>query len=133
MRKDFSKSWKSSTRPKKQRKYQLNAPLHIRGKMLSSHLSKELREKYTKRSIRAIKGDKVKVMVGNFKGKIGQIEKVYTKNKKVEIAGVEYTKRDGSKSKYPIHVSNLMITELNLNDKRRKEKLTITKKDEKTK
>ncbi len=123
MEKQFSKAWKSSTQPRKQRKYQANAPLHLKRKMTQSHLSKELREKHGKRSIRVKKGDKVKIMTGGFKGKIGTIEKVDTKNSKVFITKVEYTKKDGSKTMYPIHSSNVMITELNLNDKRRKEKL----------
>lgn len=122
--KNFSKTWKSSSKPKKQRKYAIQAPLHIKGRMLKSHLTKDLKEKYNKRATRVIKGDKVKIMTGNFKGKIGLVEKVYVKTQKIEIAGIESTKRDGSKSKYPIHVSNLMIIELNLNDKRRKEKLS---------
>lgn len=125
--KNFSKSWKSSSKPKKQRKYAAQAPLHIKGKMLAAHLSKELKEKYNKRSLRVIKGDKVKVMTGSFKGKIGIVEKVHVKIQKIEIAGVEYTKKDGEKSKYPTNVTNVMITELNLNDKRRKEKLSAKK------
>ena len=125
--KNFSKAWKSSSKPKKQRKYAAQAPLHIKGKMLAAHLSKELKEKHAKRSLRVIKGDKVKVMTGGFKGKTGLVEKVYVKTQKIEIAGVEYTKRDGSKSKYPINVTNVMITDLNLNDKRRKEKLSKKK------
>ena len=49
MKKDFSKSWKSSRQPRKQRKYVFNAPLHIRHKLVSANLSKELRKKYGKR------------------------------------------------------------------------------------
>ena len=128
MKKDFSKSWKKSKQPRKQRKYQANAPSHIKGKMLQSHLSKELRQKHGKRAIRVKKGDKVKVMIGSFRGKIGVVEKVDTKNSKVFINKVEFTKKDGAKTMYPIHTSNVMITELNLDDKRRKEKMT--KKDE---
>ena len=124
MKKDFSKAWKSSIQPRKQRKYQANAPLHIKRKMSQAHLSKELREKTGRRSVLIKKGDKVKVMIGSFKGKMGQIEKVDTKNLKVFISKVEYTKKDGSKTMYPIHASNVMITELNLTDKRRKEKMT---------
>ena len=43
--KEFSKSWVSSKKPGKQRKYRINAPLNIKRKFLSVHLSKELREK----------------------------------------------------------------------------------------
>lgn len=131
MKKEFSRAWKSSVQPRKQRKYQANAPLHIKRKMIHSHLSKELRQKHGKRVVRVKKGDKVKVMVGSFKGKIGAVERVDTKNCKIFISKVEYTKKDGSKTMYPIHVSNVMITELNMEDKRRKEKLT--KKEEQRK
>ncbi|MCW1309534.1 MAG: 60S ribosomal protein L26, partial [Candidatus Nanoarchaeia archaeon] len=35
----WSKKWKSSKKPSKQRKYRYNAPLHIRRKFLSVNLS----------------------------------------------------------------------------------------------
>lgn len=123
MKKEFSKAWKSSVQPRKQRKYQANAPLHIKRKMLQAHLSKDLREKHGRRAIRVKKGDKVKVMIGSFRGKIGAVERVDTKNCKVFINKIEYTKKDGAKTMYPIHISNVLITELNLDDKRRKEKM----------
>ena len=50
MKRKFSKSWKSSKQPRKQRKYSANAPLHLKRKLLSVNLSKELRKKYGKRS-----------------------------------------------------------------------------------
>lgn len=127
--KKFSKSWKSSSKVGKQRKYQAQAPLHIKGKMLSAHLSKELREKHNKRSVRVRKGDKVKVMTGSFKGKTGTVERVDTQKLKVYVSKVEYTKKDGSKTMYPIHVSNIMITEFVTGDKLRKEKLSTKKGD----
>src|SRR3989344_3436504 len=94
--KKFSKSWASSKKPSKQRKYRLNAPLNIKRKFLSVHLSKELKLKY----------------------KTGMIIKVITKKAKVFIEGIENNKKDGTKTYYPIEPSNIMITELNLTDKR---------------
>src|SRR3989338_3688807 len=120
MKKIFSSSWKRSRQPRKQRKYRANAPLHIKGKFLAAHLSKELRKTYNRRSIRLRSGDKVKVMVGQFKKKEGKVERINTKNQEAYIAGIEIVKRDGSKTLYPIHPSNLMITELNIEDKKRK-------------
>ena len=120
---NFSTTWKSSNKPKKQRKYRFNAPLHIKGKFLQAHLSAQLSKKHSKRTIRVRKGDRVKVMKGQFKEKSGKIEDVFTKKGKVYIAGVEIQKKDGTKTKYPISPSNIMITELNLNDKKRQEKL----------
>ncbi|MBR9690085.1 50S ribosomal protein L24 [Candidatus Woesearchaeota archaeon] len=129
MKAKFSKTWKASKQPRKQRKYIANAPKHIQSKFLHSHLSKELREKHKKRSVRVRTKDKVKVLRGTFKGKTGVVESVDTKNQKVYITKVEYTKTDGSKVKYPIHTSNIMITELNLDDKKRKGKLTPKKEE----
>ena len=117
--KSFSKSWKSSKKVKKQRKYRYNAPKHIKRKFLSSNLSKGLREKYNTRSFKLKKGDKVKIMRGQFKGKASKVDRVDLKKSKVYLEGIGFDKRDGSKSFYPISPSNLMITELILDDKMR--------------
>lgn len=129
MKIDFSNKWKSSKQPRKQRKYVYNAPSHIKSKMLSAHLSKELKTKHNKRTMRPIRGDKVKVMVGQHKGKMGKIEKVDLKEMKIIIHGIEMIKKDGNKVNYPIHVSNLEIVELNLEDKKRKAILERKKND----
>lgn len=115
----FSSNWKSSKKPKKQRKYRYNAPLHIKSKFLNVHLSKQLREKYKKRSIRVKKGDKIKILKGQFKNKEGNIDRVLLKKTRVIVQGIEITKKDGTKTTYPIHPSNIMIIELNLEDKQR--------------
>lgn len=125
MKAEFSKAWNASKKPSKQRKYVANAPLHIKGNFLNSHLSKDLREKYATRSIRVKKDDKVKLMRGTHKGKTGKVERVSVKDSKVYITGIESIKLDGSKTQYPIKPSNLMIIELNLNDKKRKAKLEL--------
>ena len=120
MKKTFSKSWKSSKQPRKQRKYRANAPIHIARKFLSSPLSKELRKKYGKRTIRVRKGDKVRIMRGQFKKKEGIIVLTKRKNSKVHVENIQLTKKDGSKAFYPIHASNLQIIELKTDDKYRK-------------
>jgi large subunit ribosomal protein L24 len=119
--KTFSSKWKGSKQPRKQRKYVHNAPLHIKRRMISAHLSPELRKKYGKRNIAVRTGDKVKIERGNLKGTAGTIESVDLKAKKVHVSGTDFTKRDGTKAKSEIDASNLMVTELNLNDKKRKE------------
>ena len=117
----FLTNFKKSAKPKNQRKYRFNAPLHKRNNMMKSHLSKELSKKFSKRTARVIKGDKVKIMKGQFKGKSGKIEEVNMKDYKVFIAGIETQKTEGTKVRIPIAVSNIMITELNLSDKKRQE------------
>lgn len=116
---DWSSTWKSSKQPTKQRKYLRNAPKHVQGAQLGSHLSPDLRKKYNKRAIRVRKGDKVKVMIGTFKGKTGKVDRIDTKKQRVFISGIEVLKKDGSKAMYPIKPSNLMIQDLDLSDKRR--------------
>jgi len=125
--KRFSRAWVSSKKPNKQRKYRFNAPLHIRGEFLNAHLSKELRQKYNIRALRVRVGDKVRIMRGQFKKQEGKIEEVNVKKLKVYISKIEHVKRDGTKARYPIEPSNLMLVELNTDDK---ERLTSLKKPE---
>lgn len=121
--KKFSSKWISSSRPGKQRKFKANAPAHIKHNMLSAHLSKELRKKYSRRSFPVRKGDTVKIEKGKFDGKKGKIMELDTKKMKVYIDGMNVTKKDGSKVNVPIPVSTLTITEMNLDDKMRVEAL----------
>ena len=123
MKKKFVKTWKRSKQPRKQRKYRANAPLHIKHGFVGCHLSAELRKKYGKRKIGIRKGDKIKILRGQFKGKSGKVEKVNSKKTKVYITGIEIIKKDGTKMLYPIHPSNLLITELYLDDKMRSKAL----------
>ncbi len=135
MKQIFSLNWISSKNRRKQRKYIANAPLHVKGKFLNVQLSKTLAKKHSLRSIRIRKGDKVKVMSGQYKGKASPVAKVDLKNTKVHLENIFNLKRDGSKSYYPIHPSNLQIQELNMDDKKRTQKIEslskTTKKEDK--
>jgi len=108
-----------SKKPRKQRKFLYKAPLHLRRKMLASHLSKELREKYKRRSMPVRKGDEVLVMRGGFKGKTGKISRIDLKKYHVYIEGITRRRTVGTDVQVPIHPSNLQIINLNLDDKRR--------------
>jgi large subunit ribosomal protein L24 len=119
MKKKFSINWKKSRQPRKQRKYVYNAPLHVRQKFMHARLSKELQKKYGKKSFGLKKGDKVKVVRGQFKKHENKIERIDLKKCRVIITGIEVTKKDGNKTRYPIHPSNLILTELNMDDKMR--------------
>ena len=123
MKSIFSTTWIRSKQPRKQRKYRHNAPEHVKKKFVSVNLSKELREKHGKRNLSIVKGDKVKIMRGQFKGKSGEVEKENMKNLKITVQGIENIKKDGTKVNYPLDPSNLMITDLKLDDKKRKASL----------
>ena len=131
MKNEWSSAWKGSKRPGKQRKYRANAPLHIKRKFLSVHLTKELRAKYSRRAVPIRSGDKVKVLVGSHRGHAGKIDRISIKAGKVYVTGIEVMRKDGSKVMPPINPSNLMITELNLGDKRREAMLARTVQREK--
>ncbi len=119
MKKRYSTKWKSSSQPRKQRKYRYNTPLHTKGKFLGAHLIRELREKHKTRSVRVREGDKVRVLRGNWKGHEGKVERVDVARSKVYVTKVEIIKKDGAtKVPYPLNASNLIITEL-VHDKRR--------------
>ena len=117
--KEISLSWRGSKKPKKQRKFRANAPLHVRHRLVKIHLSKQLREKHNRRSMSPRVGDKVKVLRGRFKGKEGALRAVNLKRLKVSVNGLEISKNDGTKVFPLIDPSNLLIVELKLDDKAR--------------
>jgi len=108
-----------SKQPRKQRKFRYQAPLHLRHKLLAVTLSPELREQYECRSLPVKKGDTVKVLRGDFKDHEGKVEKVDLKHYRLMIEKVSVQKPDGNQVYHPIHPSNLMIVELDLDDDER--------------
>ena len=108
-----------SIQPRKQRKALYTAPLHIRRKIMSANLSKDLRAGIGKRSLPIRVGDKVQVVRGDFKGHEGKVESIDAKRYKVTVEGVTLSKPDGNAVLLPIHPSNLMIIEADLKDERR--------------
>jgi len=110
-----------SKQPRKQRKRIYRAKLHQKHKLLHATLSPDLRKKYGKRAIRVVKGDTVKIMRGDFEGHEGKVERVDMKKLAIFIEGVTVSKADGTEILRPVYPSNVMITKLNLDDKRREE------------
>ncbi len=133
MKKKFSTKWKASRQVRKQRKYRVNAPLHIKHKFMSANLSKELRKKYGKRSFPLRKGDEVKIMRGSFKGKKGKIISMNNMKSRVSVEGIQRQKKDGTKINVNFNASKLQIIELNLEDKERINALERGKKEDEQK
>ena len=116
-----------SKKPSKQRKFLYQAPLHIRHKLLSAHLSKELRKEWNRRSLSLRKGDEVKVMKGKFKGTKGKISRIDLKELKIYIENVKRRKVSGEEVHVPIRPSNLLILNPDLRDSKRKKILQRSK------
>lgn len=110
-----------SKQPRKQRKFRYQAPLHIRHKLMSVNLSPELREEYERRSLPVRKGDTIKVLRGDFKDHEGKVDGVDLKRYRVLIEGLNVQKPDGNQVYHPVHPSNLMIIEMDLDDEERNE------------
>jgi large subunit ribosomal protein L24 len=108
---------------RKQRKRHYNKPLHQRKKELSAHLSPELKKKHGKRSVTVKKGDKVKIVRGNFKGHEEEIKEVDYKKYVIKVKGATRKKSNGEEVLVPIRASNVVITTLDLSDARRKKGL----------
>ena len=91
-----------------------------------SHLSSELRERHGKRSVRPRVGDTVKIVRGEFKDIEGKVTRVDPSAGVVNVEGVTREKLKGGTSPVPIPSSNLVVTALILEDKKRKKKLEGT-------
>ncbi len=119
MKQKFSTKWKASKQPRKQRKYLINAPKHIRRKFLVSTLTKELRKKHGIRNIELRTGDEVEVMRGKFDGKKGKITAINMKKLRVAVENIQMTKRDGTKVNLWLSPSKLKIISVGSDDKLR--------------
>jgi large subunit ribosomal protein L24 len=73
--------------------------------------------------VRVIKGDSVKVMRGEYVDVEGKVEKVNTERGTLSIEGIQREKVRGGNVKVQIHASNVIITSLHLDDKRRQSQL----------
>jgi len=108
-----------SKMPGKQRKRQIHAPLHKKQKFMSAPLSAELQDKYGVRNMPVRSKDKVKVLRGDFKDHSGEVISVNLKTGRIFVNGVTLEKTDGTERYYPLHPSNIMITDLDTKDERR--------------
>ena len=99
------------------------APYAVRSKQVSGPLSKELRKKYGKRSIRLSIDDSVRIIRGEYKGIDGKITKISIAKGGIAIEGIKKEKLKGEKIDVYIPSSNILITSLNTDDHWRKSKL----------
>ncbi|CAG2186819.1 DCTN1 [Mytilus edulis] len=136
----FNKMVSSSRR--KNRKRHFNAPSHVRRKIMSSALSKDLRQKYNVRSVpiekmtrfrerisktknmteirRIVRGEMDKVVRGHYKGQqVGKVVQVYRKKFVIYIERIQREKANGASVHVGIDPSKVVIVKLKI-DKDRK-------------
>lgn len=114
---------KPVTKPTKQRKMLFQAPDHIRYKHFAAPLSPELRASHGVRALPVRSGDTVRIMRGDHKGFEGKVSRVDRRKYRIYVEGLTREKVDGTTIFVPIHPSKVMITNLNLEDKWRKQVL----------
>ncbi len=95
--------------------------LHRQQKLVSAHISKVLRKQLNKRSMAVRKGDEVLVMRGKFTGITGKVIDVNLKKAVVYVDNVKRKKVSGKEVNIPLRPSKLMITNIVLEDPKRKE------------
>ncbi len=110
--------------PRKQRTRARNAPLHKKQKQVRAPLSPELREEYDQRSVRVNAGDTVEVQRGDDAGEEGEVESVDLTDAVIHVDGVTVEGSDGEEVPRPLDSSNVQVTELDLEDDRREQRLS---------
>ena len=105
-------------KPTKVRNHQIyRASNQTINKQISAPLSKDLRKKYSRRSVRIMVDDTAKVIRGEYKGITGKVSKISINNSSIAIEGNKKEKLRGEKIDVYIHSSNVVVTSLNTNDK----------------
>ncbi|KAE8749513.1 hypothetical protein FOCC_FOCC003779 [Frankliniella occidentalis] len=122
---------------KKSRKRHFTAPSHVRRQLMSAPLSKELRQKYSVKSMPIRKDDEVQVVRGHYKGQqVGKVVQVYRKKFVIYIERIQREKANGASVYVGIHPSKCVIVKLkidkdrkNIIDRRSKGRLAALGKD----
>lgn len=110
----------SSTQPRKQRLRLYQAAIHQRRHVLSAHLAEDLIVQFKRRAMPIRKGDSIKILRGDFKGKTTEVVRVDRKTYTIEAEGITVRRANGTEVARPIHPSNVVITKLNLSDPKRR-------------
>ncbi|GAB7093077.1 50S ribosomal protein L24 [Halolamina litorea] len=109
--------------PRKQRNQKRDAPLHEKQKQVRATLTADLREEYGQRNVRVNAGDTVEVLRGDHAGTEGEVLEVNLRNEVIHVEEVTVEKTDGEEVPRPLDASNVRVTELDLEDEVRQERL----------
>ena len=121
----------TSSKPRKGRKAHMKMHSHKRVKAIAGHLNKKLRTEVGSRSVSLRKGDRVKLLRGTYKGKIGKITDVDHTKLRILIDGVKRKRSDGTEVQVPINPSNVIVDELDKSDAKRFKKKELKGKSDK--
>jgi len=108
----------TSSSRRKQRKAHFQAASNDRRKIMGTHLSKDLKQKYDVQSMAIRRDDEVKVMSGSLKGHIGKVIQVYRNKWCIFVDKLTKVKSNGANVQIPIDPSNCVVTKLKVDKDR---------------
>lgn len=108
---------------RRERRKLYGAGLHTKKKLVHVHVSKELRATVKKRAVQVAKGDKVKVLRGDNKGKTAKVARVSIAYGKIYLEGQNSRTAKGREIPLAFEPSNLVIVELSGRSKEERAKL----------
>lgn len=116
-----------SGKPRKQRFFRFNAAMHQRQHFVHAHIDKALRQRLGVgvRAVQISKGDTVRVVSGKNRGKSGKITRVDMRKGRVYIDSLKRKNAKGKEFDVPTASSSVYITDLNLADRYRADKLKV--------
>ncbi|ERH03683.1 MAG: LSU ribosomal protein L24P [uncultured archaeon A07HR60] len=109
--------------PRKQRNQSRNAALHERQREVRATLTDDLRDEYGQRNVRVNAGDTVEILRGDDAGEEAEVINVDLRSESITVEDVTVEKSDGEEVPRPLDASNLRVTELDLEDPRREQRL----------
>lgn len=109
--------------PRKQRNQSRNAALHERQREVRATLTDDLRDEYGQRNVRVNAGDTVEILRGDDAGEEAEVITVDLRSESITVEDVTVEKSDGEEVPRPLDASNLRVTELDLEDPRREQRL----------
>ena len=99
------------------------APLHERHEQVKATLADDLREEFDARSVRVNAGDTVEVMRGDFADEEGEVLEVDLRDARIQVEGITNETVDGEEVPRPLDASNVRVTDLDLSDDIRRDRL----------
>ncbi len=113
-----------SSKPSKVRKRLFTMALHARNtSQPRAPFSSDLKAKYGRNSVRVRVGDSVRLVRGEYSGIEGKVQKVFPRDGLVTVEGITREKIAGGSTPVRLHTSNVMVTNLNLEDKWRRKRI----------
>ncbi|PWN92271.1 ribosomal protein L24 [Acaromyces ingoldii] len=110
----------ATTSRRTQRRNHFQAPSALKRKIMSSTLSKELRQEHGVRSLPVRRDDEVLIVRGTNKGREGRVVQVYRKKWVIHVDRVTRDKTNGTTVQLPVHPSNCVITKVKSDKDRRR-------------